>query len=58
MTASSFSLRASMASQNRRWSSAAAGIFSIRGSDVVFHQSANASLEQGSTIRLQIASAR
>ena len=47
-----------MASQNRRSSSAATGIFSIHGGDVVFHQSANAGFGAGIHDPVQIASAR
>ena len=39
---------ACIASQNRRWSSALAGILVNRSAAVVFHQSANARLEHGS----------
>ena len=49
---------ACIASQNRRWSSAEAGILVNRSPAVVFHQSANAALEQGATSRFSAASAR
>ncbi|MDJ0346495.1 hypothetical protein QMK19_36480 [Streptomyces sp. H10-C2] len=47
-----------IASQNRRWSSAAAGTRVIRSAAVVAHQSANAAFEQGATTRFSAASAR
>ena len=50
--------RASMASQNRRWSVAATGSLVNRGPAVVAHQSAKASFEHGATTRLAVASAR
>ncbi len=50
--------RWSMASQNRRWSSAASGSGTHRGPAVLAHQSAKPSLEQGSTTRLAVASER
>ncbi len=48
----------SMASQKRRWSSAAVGTLVKRSAAVVCHQSAKASLEHGATTRLAVASAR
>ena len=49
---------ACIASQNRRWSSAGAGILVNRAAAVVFHQSANAAFEHGATSRFSAASAR
>jgi hypothetical protein len=49
---------ACIASQNRRWSSAEAGIFVNLSAAVVFHQSANAAFEQGAASRFSAASAR
>ena len=57
MAASSSRLTWCIASQNRRWSSADAPILVNRSAAVVFHQSANARLEQGSTSRFTAASA-
>ena len=51
-------LIACIASQNRRWSSALAGILVNRSAAVVFHQSANAAFEHGATSRFSAASAR
>ena len=48
---------ASMASQNRRWSSAAAGRRTKRSPAVVAHHSEKASFEQGSTTRFKVARA-
>ena len=47
-----------MASENRRWSNAAARIVSRCSPAVVAHQEANARLEHGSTTRLIAANAR
>jgi len=49
---------ACIASQNRRWSSTLAGILVNRSAAVVFHQSANPSLERGATSRFSAASTR
>ena len=57
MAARSSRVIACIASQNRRWSSTAALILVNRSAAVVFHQSANARLEQGSTSRFIAASA-
>jgi len=49
---------ACMASQNRRWSNAEAGILVNRSAAVFFHQSAKPRLEHGSVTRLSTVSAR
>ena len=49
---------ACIASQNLRWSSAAVRMRVNRSAAVLFHQSANARLEHGSTNRFSAASAR
>ncbi len=49
---------ASMASQKRRWSNAAAGSLTSRSPAVLCHQPANASLERGATTRFNAARAR
>jgi hypothetical protein len=48
---------ASIASQNRRWSSAAAGRCTKRSSAVFAHHSGKASFEQGPATRLRVAKA-
>ena len=54
----SSSVTACIASQNRRWSSAEAGILVNRSAAVVFHQSENPAFEHGATRRFSAASAR
>ncbi|MGH3545126.1 MAG: hypothetical protein ACRDPW_04300 [Mycobacteriales bacterium] len=58
MVASSASVTACIASQNRRWSSTEVAILVNRSAAVVRHQSENPSLEQGSTSRFSAASAK
>src|ERR1035437_3129913 len=50
--------RASIASQNRRWSVAATGTLVNRGPAVVAHHCSKASFEHGATTRFKVASAR
>ena len=52
------SSRTSIASQNRRWSVAAAGSRTHLSAAVVAHQSAKASFEQGATTRFVVANAK
>jgi hypothetical protein len=57
ISARSASLIWSIASQKRRWSSAAVGIRNKRSQAVFAHQSAKASFEHGSVTRLSVARA-
>ena len=58
ISASASMSTACMASQNRRWSNAAAATGTRRSPAVPAHQSAKASLEQGATTRFIAANAR
>jgi len=58
ISASASASTACIASQNRRWSSAAAGNRTQRSAAALAHQSANASFERGATTRFAHASVR
>jgi hypothetical protein len=58
ISASAAASKPAVASQNRRWSSAAAATLTKRSPAVPAHQPAKARLEQGPTTRLSAASAR